>query len=92
MLYNRSQLIKITNVNYLASFANDKSVESELNRVVYTSNINQEKSGGNNEFVSDSYDHDAISADEIKSDLKQLKLDSKKADGNFISLFYLMVE
>lgn len=42
---------------------------------------NTSESMGNNEFVSDSYDQDAISVDEIKSDLKQLNLDNKKVDG-----------
>lgn len=47
-------------------------MDSDLNRVVDSGNLNQQS---NNEFVSDSYDHESISADEIKSDLKQLKLD-----------------
>lgn len=38
----------------------------------------QPSSGAANEFVSDYYEHDAINDEEIRSDLKQLKLDSKK--------------
>ena len=34
-----------------------------------------------NEFVSDSYDHENLNADEIKSELKQLNLENKKLDG-----------
>lgn len=70
----------------IANFANDKSVDSELNR--YADGGPQTGGGAHNEFVSDSYAHDSISADEIKSDLKQLKLDSKKADGRECIFFF----
>lgn len=43
------------------------------------------------EFVSDSYDQNGINEDEIKNDLKQLKLDNKKLEGKncLILCFYL---
>ena len=56
--------------------------QDKLNEeVIIRSNKNQT----DNEFVSDSYDHEHINADEIKSDLKQLNLDSKKIDGMYIN-------
>jgi hypothetical protein len=39
-----------------------------------------EQTHGNNEFVSDSY-NESLNDDELKNDLKQLKLDNKKSGG-----------
>lgn len=74
LIKQSTQLSELNESNL--NFANDRSCDSELNKVVDTSSHQI----ANNEFVSDSYDHDTISADEIKSDLKQLKLDNKKVD------------
>ena len=40
------------------------------------------------EFVSDSYDHEALNEEEIKSELRQLKLDSKQPDGNLTTISF----
>ena len=51
------------------------------------SGTNQDSAGGNEEFVSESFDHETINDDEIKNDLAQLKLDTnKKDDGKFNQL------
>lgn len=45
-----------------------------------TNQQNESMGAGNNEFVSDSYDHEALNDQDLQEELKQLKLDNKKTD------------
>ena len=67
--------------------------EEELDKEILSNEFNKSLGGKPEavEFVSDSYDHEALNEEEIKSELKQLKLDSKQPDGNLTTIsFYNM--
>ena len=69
----------------LNSLTLDAESPSNSNEKLNDENIRlQNRNQTENEFVSDSYDHASLNVDEIKSDLRQLNLDSKKPDGIFL--------
>lgn len=60
---------------------NLKSEESDESKHSISTSSQHEPIVANNEFVSDSYDHEAINEEEINKDLRQLNLNNNAKKG-----------
>ena len=79
IFFIQDHLKKIIHIIY--RFKKSDAAESPANSTEKLNEENQRSQNRNhteNEFVSDSYDHESLNVEEIKSDLRQLNLDNKK--------------